>query len=135
MSFVSNPELRERGQKVLEELYEGGLGGKMNAEYRAKSSDFANMTLEWMMGGILARPGLDMKSREFVAFALCVADGRIPDAVQAHAEALLRVGATKEEIYETILMCLWYTGAAPVSMALSKLKPFFEEPSESEKKG
>lgn len=126
-SFISNPELRKRGQELFDKLYSTGTAAAMTEEYRAKSSDYADMSLEWAIGGLLARPGLDIRAREFIALALCVADGRVPDAIEAHAQALLRVGATKTEIYEAILMCVWYTGAAPVSLALSRLKDFFHD--------
>ena len=125
MTFISNPELRKRGLEVFEELYSGGHGDQMTDEYQGKSTDFADMSLEWCIGGLFGRPGLDLKSREFVALALCVADARVQDAVLAHAEACLRTGATKKEVYEAILMTIWYCGAGPASMALSTLKDFF----------
>ena len=127
MSFVSNPELRKRGLELFEKLYGSGIGQKMAEEYSAKSSDYAQMSLEWCVGGLLARPGLDIRTREFIALILCVVDGRIPDAILAHAQALEGLGATKTEIQEAILMCIWYTGAAPVSLALTRLKDFFNE--------
>lgn len=127
MAFVSNPELRKRGEETYKKLYSGTIADAMQGEYREKSPDFQNMAMEWCIGGLLGRPGLDLKSREFVALALCVADARVQYAVQAHAESCLKVGATKREIYEAILMCTWYTGAAPVSMAFSTLKEFFAD--------
>jgi 4-carboxymuconolactone decarboxylase len=127
MSFSSNPQLRKRGLELFEQLYSTGTAASMTSEYRAKSTDYADMSLEWCIGGLLGRPGLDIRTREFIAMALCMADGRVPDAVLAHAEALVRLGVTKDEIYEGILMGIWYTGAAPVSIALSHLKHFFDD--------
>lgn len=129
--FVSNPELRRRGQEVWERLYAGGYGGEITKQHEAKSSDIADMSLEWAIGGLFARPGLDLRTRELVAVADCVVAGfglgPVNDAVIAHAHGALRVGATKREIYEVILQGIWYHGAAPAHLALSSLKDFFGE--------
>ncbi len=127
MAFTSNPELRKRGEEVFAELYGGTHADEMHEEYSAKSSDFHEMSLEWAIGGIFGRPGLDMKSRELIALALCVADGRVPDAVIAHAQSCLKIGLTKREIYEAILMTLWYNGAGGVSLAFTALQGFFDD--------
>jgi 4-carboxymuconolactone decarboxylase len=126
-AFISNPELRKRGLEIFKRLYEGGLGGSMNAEYRAKSSDYADIVLEWRMGGVIARPDLDIKTREFIMFALIVANARAMDGVKAHAEALVRVGATRKEIYEAVLSCLWYVGSGRIFLALTALDDLFGE--------
>ncbi|MGE4404323.1 carboxymuconolactone decarboxylase family protein [Pseudomonas sp.] len=131
MAFISNPELRKRGQEVYAELYGGSHADEMTSEYNEKSSDFADMSLEWAIGGLFGRPGLDLKSREFVAFALCVADGRVQDAVLAHAEACIRAGATKREVYEVVLNTIWYVGAGGASLAFSTLKDFFADMEEA----
>lgn len=130
-AFVSNPELRRRGQELWERLYGGGKGEAMHEEYRAKSSDLEEMSLEWVIGGLMARPGLDIKTRELALIAVCTQAaygmGPVNEAVIAHAEGALRVGATKQEIYEVILQTVWYYGAAPAHLALSSLKDFFAE--------
>jgi 4-carboxymuconolactone decarboxylase len=127
-AFSSNPDLRKRGLEVLEELYGGGIGAKKNEDYRDNSSDFADMTLEWAIGGLFGRPGLDMKTRELIALASCVPlTSYVTYPIAAHAEAALKVGATKTEIYESVLQCLWYSGSAGVAVSLGVLKEFFEK--------
>src|SRR5919206_4813276 len=125
-AFVSNPELRKRGAELERQLYGGDLGEEMNVEYRRKSPDIAEMSTEWCVGGLLARPGLDIKTRELICVTLCATAGlgmgEVNDPVIAHANAALRVGATKREIYEALLQCIWYTGAAPVHIALTALQ-------------
>jgi 4-carboxymuconolactone decarboxylase len=127
MTFHSNPELKKIADETYEKLYAGSLADEMQGEYKEKSSDFQSMTYEWCIGGLFGRPGLDLRAREFVAFTCCVADARVQYAVLAHAQALVKLGVKKREIYEAVLLCTWYTGAAPVSMALSTLKDFFAE--------
>lgn len=127
MAFISNPALRKRGSEVHKELYGGGHGDEMHEAYAKKSSDFLAMSIEWCEGGLIGRPGLDMRAREIGILTLCVADGRVPDAVIAHAEACLRTGMTKREIYELILQTIWYVGAAPASLAFTALQGFFDD--------
>src|SRR5919205_2207157 len=113
-AFVSNPELRKRGSELERQLYGGDLGEEMNVEYRRKSPDIAEMSTEWCVGGLLARPGLDLKTRELICVSLCTVAGQgmgeVNDPVVAHANAALRVGATKRENYETILQGILYQG-------------------------
>ncbi|MBT8472140.1 MAG: carboxymuconolactone decarboxylase family protein [Marinicaulis sp.] len=127
MTFSSNPELKKRGDEIFKELYGGSIADKIHEEYAKKSPDFHQMSVEWCQGGLIGRPGLDLKSRELVILAACVIDGRVQDAVVAHAYACIRAGANKREVYETILMLIWYAGAAPVSIALSTLQEFFDD--------
>lgn len=130
-AFVSNPELKRRGTEVEKLLYGGDLGEEMGKAYRRKSPDIADMSLEWVMGGLLGRPGLDLKTRELILIPLCavagIGMGEVNDPVIAHANGALRVGATKREIYEAILMSIWYLGAGPVHVAMTALKDFFDE--------
>ncbi|OUS82230.1 carboxymuconolactone decarboxylase family protein [Rhodococcus sp. NCIMB 12038] len=130
-AFVSNPELQRRGRELQALLYDGELGEEMRQRYRRKSPDIADMSREWAVGGLIGRPGLDLKTRELLCVVLSVVSGPgcgpINDPVIAHAQACLRVGATKREIYETILQCIWYLGAGPVHIALTALSDFFDE--------
>lgn len=130
-AFISNPELRKRGAELERQLYGGDLGEDMTKAYRRKSPDIADMSTEWCVGGLLGRPGLDIKSRELICVAICTVAGlgmgEVNDPVIAHANAALRVGATKREVYETLLQCIWYLGAGPVHVALTALKDFFDE--------
>ena len=130
-AFISNPELRKRGEELDRRLYGGGLGEEMSGEYRRKSPDIADMSTEWAIGGLIGRPGLDLKSRELILVTLSAVAGLgmgpVNDPVIAHANAALRVGATKREVYEALLMSIWYLGAGPVHVALTALKDFFDE--------
>lgn len=127
MSFISNPELRKRGMEVFAELYSGSNAEQMHEEYGAKAQDFLDMSLEWAIGGLFGRPGLDMRAREIVALTLVVADHTNSEALIAHAHACVRTGMSKREIYEAILMTIWYIGAPGASWAFSVLKGFFDD--------
>nr|WP_296768804.1 carboxymuconolactone decarboxylase family protein [Rhodococcus sp. (in: high G+C Gram-positive bacteria)] len=130
-AFVSNPELKKRGEEVGRILYGEGLGEEMHEAYRRKSPDIMDMSVEWVQGGLIGRPGLDLKTRELILIPQCavagIGMGAVNDPVVAHAQGALRAGATKREIYEALLMSIWYLGAGPIHVALTALQDFFDE--------
>lgn len=72
-------------------------------------------------GDIFCRPGLDPKTRELTAIAALV--GRFSAVAEGpvgvHVEAALAVGATVEEIVETVLNCVPYCGYPAVQGAMA----------------
>jgi len=123
--FSSQPELRRRGLELLEELHGGHAGAAMVAELKEVCPDFADMTIEWAIGGVMARPGLDLVTRELILVASCVTLGHAVPQLRAHAEAALKVGATKEQIVETILQLTFYAGGPAVRNSLVAIKDLF----------
>ena len=123
--FSSQPELRRRGLEFLEELHGGHAGAAMVAELKEVCPDFADMTIEWAIGGVMARPGLDLVTRELILVASCVTLGHAMPQLRAHAEAALKVGATKEQIVETILQLTFYAGGPAVRNSLVAIKDLF----------
>jgi len=123
--FSSQPELRRRGLELLEELHGGHAGAAMVAELKEVCPDFADMTIEWAIGGVMARPGLDLVTRELILVASCVTLGHAMPQLRAHAEAALKVGATKEQIVETILQLTFYAGGPAVRNSLVAIKDLF----------
>jgi 4-carboxymuconolactone decarboxylase len=124
--MISNPELRKKGLELRDQLFGGQLGEQMNNAYRAISPDLETVAIEWVIGGIMARPGLDLVKRELLAVASCV-HARLPDGVTAHAQGALRVGATREELFEAVFQCIPFTGLGPVIYGLIALKKAFGE--------
>ena len=47
------------------------------------------MTIDWSIGSIMARPGLELTTRELILIALCVTMGHAMPQVHAHVEAAL----------------------------------------------
>ena len=80
--------------------------------------DFATMTIEWAMAGIMARPGLDLLTREYVVIASCVTLGHAVPQLRAHVASAMKLGATKEQVVEVILQTIFYAGGAAVANAL-----------------
>jgi 4-carboxymuconolactone decarboxylase len=109
----------ERGLALLRQIHGGHAGEALVAAQRGVCPDFATMSIEWAMGGIMARPGLDLRTRQLVVIAACVTLGYAQPQLRAHAEGALAVGASRTEIVETILQTLFYAGGAAVANALA----------------
>ena len=120
--MISNNEMHRRGTELLERLHGGHAGAAMVAEMQHICPDFADITIEWAFGGVMARPGLDLLTRQLVLVASCVTLGYALPQLRAHAEAALEAGATKEQIVETILQLTFYAGGPAVRNALVALK-------------
>jgi 4-carboxymuconolactone decarboxylase len=83
---------------------------------------FVDMTVEWAFGGVMARPGLELLTRQLVLIASCVTLGHATPQLQAHVQAALEAGATRDQIVETILQLTFYAGGPAVRNALVALK-------------
>jgi 4-carboxymuconolactone decarboxylase len=114
--------LRRNGLELLKQLHGGHAGEAMVAEMADVCPAFADMTIDWALGGVMARPGLDLVTRQFVLIASCVTLGHAEPQLRAHVEAALNIGATKQQIVEVILQLTFYAGGPAVRNALVSLK-------------
>jgi 4-carboxymuconolactone decarboxylase len=73
------------------------------------------------MGGIMARKGLDLKTRQLIVIAACVTLGHAQPQLRAHTAGARR-GCDRDEIVETVLQTLFYAGGAAVANALQTIK-------------
>jgi 4-carboxymuconolactone decarboxylase len=112
----------ERGLQLLNQLHGGHAGEALVEAQREICPDFATMSIEWALGGIMMRPGLELKLRQLVVIASCTTLGHASPQLRAHIEAAVRVGASRTEIVETILQTLFYAGGAAVANALQVAK-------------
>lgn len=119
--------LRRRGLELLEQLHGGHAGAAMVAEMKEVCPAFADMTIDWAIGSLMDRPGLDLATRELILIASCVTMGYAMPQLRAHAEAALKVGATKEQIVETVLQLTFYAGGPAVRNALVLLGEVFAQ--------
>lgn len=88
-----------------------GKGGEAVLEsLRDIAPDFARYLIEFPFGDIYARPGLDLKSREFAVVAALTALGNASPQLKVHIAAALHVGCTREEIVEVIMQMAVYAG-------------------------
>ena len=118
----------EKGLALLETLHGGHSGEQMVQSLEGVCPDLVDMTLEWALAGIMGRPGLDLLTRELLLIASCVTiGGGAAPQLTAHMDAALKVGATKEQIVETILQMLFYAGGVNVSNAMRLAGELFKD--------
>ena len=118
----------KRGLALLETLHGGGTGEQMVKELEDICPDFVDMTVEWALDGIMGRPGLDLLTRELLLIASCVTlGGSAAPQLNAHIDSALKLGATKEQVVETILQMLFYAGGVNVSNAFRNAKEIFKQ--------
>ena len=119
----------ETGLNILSKLHGAHMGEKIMAATSDVAPDFLKMTAEFAMAEFMERPHIDIKIREFLILALCLAQGHMPQA-KAHIESAFGVGATKEEISEVILQLIPVCGfpvAANGLMLLKEIGPHFSQ--------
>src|SRR5215470_6989877 len=98
----------QKGLALLNKLHGGHAGEQLVNNLKDICPDFVDMTIEWAMQGIMARPGLDLLTREYLIIASCVTLGHAMPQLKAHIEAVVTLGATKQQIVEAILQVLFY---------------------------
>lgn len=127
--MLSQPTLREQGLALLEQLHGSGAAQALKDDMEGLCPDFVDMSIEWALGGITARPGLDLVTRELVVIASCVTLGHTVVQLRAHVHVALAAGATREQIIESILQLSFYAGGASVRNALVHCRDLLTEPS------
>jgi 4-carboxymuconolactone decarboxylase len=125
MQMKEDPELHARGLELLRLIHGGHAGEALVEAQRGVCPDFATMSIDWALGGIMGRPGLDLKTRQLVVVAACTTLGYALPQLRAHIEGARSVGAAPHEIVETIVQTLFYAGGAAVANALGVAKECF----------
>lgn len=120
-------EMYKTGFDLFQRLHGQHAGQQLVEELKDICPDFGDMTIEWAMGGIMARPGLDLLTREFLLIASCTTLGHAAPQLEAHIEAARKLGASKEQIIEVILQMLFYAGGVSTSNALRVAKKVFTQ--------
>jgi 4-carboxymuconolactone decarboxylase len=106
----------------MEQLHGAGAAEGLVAELKDLCPEFADMSIDWAVGFIMDRPGLQLKTRELLLIASCVTLGNAVPQLVAHARAALRVGATRQEVVETVLQLTFYAGGPAVRNSLVALR-------------
>ena len=111
----------------MRRLHGGHSGEQLVASLNAVFPDFAAMTIEWALAGVMGRPGLDLITRELLLIASRTTLGYAGPQLRAHIEAALSIGATREQVVEAVLQMLFYAGGAATSNALRIVAEVFQD--------
>lgn len=117
----------ERGRNLTEQFNQD-LEKTLSDRYNDNVPDFAETLIEYAYGRIYAREGLDMKTRQLITIgALTALGGQTAPQLKINIEHALAQGATKTEVYETIMQMSIYGGMPATINALNSANEFFAE--------
>lgn len=111
-------ERRARGLRALGEIT-GATGESVVASLRDLAPDLADWIVDFSYGDVMARPGLDRRSRQLATIAALTALGHCAPQLKVHIRGALNVGCTRQEIVEVILQMTVYAGFPAVINALN----------------
>lgn len=94
--------------------------GKLRKDIPDTTQAFTSLAMAATEDGVL-----DKKTKELIALALAVGS-RCDACIGFHVKALIRLGATREEVTETLGMCI-YMGGGPSMMYAAEAIAAFEE--------
>lgn len=115
----SRADRLERGRATLEKT-SGSSGEAVVRSFDDVAPDLGRMIVEHSYGEVFSRSGIDMKSRELSACAALAAVGSATteSPLRVHINAALNVGATREEILETLVNLAPYSGYPATQQAV-----------------
>ena len=94
------------------------------AAYRGAQKDVAS-GFHKLAAAATADGALDPKTKELMAIAIGIAV-RCDGCIGFHVKAAMKLGATREEIAETVSMCLYMGGGPSLMYGAKALKAFDE---------
>ncbi|WP_338932469.1 carboxymuconolactone decarboxylase family protein [Streptomyces netropsis] len=114
----------ERGLQMLKAL--DGLTAAEPAGSQGSVTDLARCLIEFALGDISGRGGLDARTREIVSIAACTALGTpLRPRLETHLRALLEAGGTEEEAIETVLQMAVYAGIPTAVNGLNAVRDVY----------
>jgi 4-carboxymuconolactone decarboxylase len=109
---------RTRGLRALAEIT-GEAGVAVIDGLRAIAPDFADWIVDFSYGDVMARPGLDLRSRQLATVAALTALGHAQPQLRVHIAGALKVGCRPQEIIEVILQMAVFAGFPAAINALT----------------
>jgi 4-carboxymuconolactone decarboxylase len=117
---------RTRGLRALKEIT-GESGAAVVQGLREVAPDLADWIVDFSYGDVMARPGLDRRTRQLATIAALTALGNAAPQLKVHIEAGLNVGLTREEIVEVIMQMAVYAGFPAALNGLFAAKEVFAQ--------
>lgn len=119
-------ESYQRGRRKRDEMF--GPEAKTAVIYLEElAPDLERIVMENLFGGFFCRPGLEPRIRSLCTISALAAMGGRDGQVKYHIKGALNVGASKEEIVETLMHLLFYAGLPSASNGLRMAKEVFDE--------
>jgi len=115
---------RERGLRALEEIT-GGSGQAVVESLYDIAPDLAEWIIDFSYGDVMARPGLDRRTRQLATIAALTSLGNAQPQLKVHIGGALNVGCKPQEIIEVILQMAVFAGFPAAINALNLAREVF----------
>ena len=112
-----------RGKAKIEQI--GGSTEAIFAPVADIAPDLARYVAEFAFGDLYSRPGLEPAERQLLTVAALMALGDCGPQLRFHLDTALNVGVGPQQIVETILHCLAYTGFPRAVNAMAEARTVF----------
>jgi 4-carboxymuconolactone decarboxylase len=109
---------RTRGLRAVTEIT-GNAGLDVINGLRDVAPDFADWIIDFSYGDVMARPGLDRRTRQLSTIAALTALGNAQPQLKVHIEGALNVGCKPQEVVEVILQMAVFAGFPAAINALA----------------
>lgn len=116
-----------RGIEVASKLAADKLDEFLTSRIAELAPDFARMAIEYPLGDIYTREGLDMRSREIVAITSLATLADTGPHLRIHVRAALGLGIAKTEIIEILMQTSIYAGFPAALNALASCHDLLAE--------
>jgi 4-carboxymuconolactone decarboxylase len=118
---------RTRGLQALAAIT-GQSGAAVIDGLRDIAPDFADWIIDFSYGDVMARPGLDHRSRQLATVAALTALGNAQPQLRVHIQGALNVGCRPQEIIEVILQMAVFAGFPAAVNALTVARDVLNPP-------
>lgn len=108
-----------RGIEIAEQLAAEKLEEFTTSRVAELAPDFARMAIEFPLGDLYTRDGLDLRSREIAAISSLATLGNAGPQLRIHIRAATTIGVTKAEIIEILMQTAVYAGFPAALNALA----------------
>lgn len=115
---------RDKALEILGKL-DARSPGQVSANLDEVSPDLLEIVFGFGFADVLARPGLDLKTREMLTVAALTAMGTAPQQLEYHIRGAMNVGVSREEIVEIILQMSVYAGVPAFMNGIAAAKKVF----------
>ena len=114
------------GAEWLSKLDENQLD-VLRENFKDTAPDLVKFTVAFGYGDVFARKNLDPKMRQIATIAALTAIGTAQPQLAFHIKGGLNVGLTKEEIIETIMLMVVYSGFPSAINGINTAREIFKE--------
>jgi 4-carboxymuconolactone decarboxylase len=115
---------RTRGLRALGEIT-GATGEDVIAGLRDIAPDLADWIVDFSYGDVMARPGLDRRTRQLATIAALAAMGNARPQLLVHIKGAINVGCRPAEIIEVIMQMAVFAGFPAAINALDVAREAF----------